>query len=640
MQKLARRTARVAIWLATPHLLPQRWARHKARWAEAAEERKLRRLAGLSGHGPRYLDLPQAIAFVPNQDSAAEILPAARNGTYQFSRERKAYSYLPPARSRDLEQQIAAMSPRPRFSIVVPTYNTPVKLLARLLASVQAQWYSEWELIFADDASTAVETRGFLGALNDQGIMTVFGETNAGISAATNLGLEQATGDFVVFLDHDDELTEDCLFELACSIAHWDADFIYSDEDKIAPDGSLTEPFFKPDWSPDTLMSTMYTCHVSCVRRQLLEELGGLRSEYDGAQDWDLTLRVAEKTDKIVHIPKVLYHWRRIADSSAADFNAKPYAIEAGRKARVDALRRRGISAAVEPLPQIKGHFRVRYHLDSTPLVSIVIPTRDNGAILRRCIASIIERSSYRNFEIIVLDNGSVAENTLRELRILAELKSVTIIRHDAPFNYSALNNIGARHAHGDILLFLNDDTEVVSKDWLERMGGYAQQPHIGAVGAKLLYPESRTVQHSGVINLSSGPGHAFLKQPAEAPGYFARNLLEYDWIAVTGACMMIERQKFDRVAQFDETMAVAYNDVELCFRLLRAGYYNVVCQAVQLLHYESVTRGKDFLIPSKQTRLDRDRRALYLRHPNFLAHDPFYSPNLAPDSVHFDIAS
>jgi len=635
---LTDQAVRVAIWVATPHLLSQRWARHQARRALAAEERKSWRLAGLLGDGEQYLDLPRSIVFVPNHEGTDRAVPAARNGTYKFARDRHGYTYLPPQRSPDFDHQIAAMSPRPRFSIVVPTYNTPVHLLARLLASVHAQWYQDWELILADDASPSVETHSYLAALREPRIKTVFGAANRGISAATNLGLQRATGDYVVFLDHHDELTDDCLFELARCIAHWDADFIYSDEDVIAPDGGFIDPFFKPDWSPDTLMSTIYTHHVSCVRRQLIEELGGLRSEFDGAQDWDLALRVVEKTKQIAHIPKVLYHTRSFPHPSAADQIAKPAAIDAGRRARVEALQRRELAGIIEPLPEIAGHFRVRYHLTGNPLISIVIPTRDNGAVLKRCTDSIFKSSNYRNFEIIIVDNGSVAADTLAILRTLAECQGVTVIRYDAPFNHSELNNTGASQAKGQILLFLADDTVIVSRDWLERMGGYAQLPHVGAVGAKLLHSDTRTVRHSGVLNLGTGPGDAFSKQPADAPGYFARNLLEYDWIAVTGACMMIERQKFLAVAQFDKRLALAYDDTELCFRLVRAGFYNVVCQAVRLLHHESTSRDND--PPSKRARMDRDRRELYILHPHFLAHDPFYSPNLAPNDINFHLAS
>ncbi|MFZ5775272.1 MAG: glycosyltransferase [Thermodesulfobacteriota bacterium] len=557
---------------------------------------------------------------------------------YRLAEAPSGYTYLPPRRPVDLDPLIAAMDRRPLFSVVVPVYNTPPELLRLAVGSVVSQWYPYWELILADDASPSVQTQEVLASFHDPRVLVMRLSENQGIAGATNAALAKATGEFVVLLDHDDELTEDCLFELARRINRDNPDYIYSDEDKISPEGRFTEPHFKPDWSPDTMMSTMYVCHVSCIRRSLLTKIGGLRSDFDGCQDWDLVLRLTEQTTRISHLPRVLYHWRIIPASTAADIGAKPYVLDASRRVREDALQRRGLSGAVEAVPELPGYFRVNYHPRGNPLISIIIPTRDNGEILSRCVQSIETLSTHSNFELIVLDNGSVDPASLAALDRIRAQERRTVIRHDAPFNFSELNNLGVKAARGELLLFLNDDTEVLSPDWLERLAGYAQLPHVGAVGAKLLYPGGELVQHAGVVNLSDGPYHAFCRLEAETPGYFGRNLLEYNWLAVTGACLMVERVKFQAVGGFDESFPIAYNDVELCFRLHEAGYFNVVCQAAHLLHHESFSRGLDALSEEKRARLAQEKRRLFARHPHYFQHDPFHSPNLHPNGINFEV--
>ncbi|MCY1218141.1 mycofactocin system glycosyltransferase [compost metagenome] len=569
---------------------------------------------------------------------AKAALVRSSHGKYSLVTSSDRYVYIPPQCPEDLDARLELLSSTPRFSIVVPIYNTPPALLSALLDSVQSQWYPHWELILANDASPAQETLAALARVNDPRIKVMHLETNQGIAGATNAALAAATGDFIVFLDHDDELTVDCLYELALCIDRDAPDFVYSDEDKLTEAGEYTQPHFKPDWSPDTMMSTMFTCHVSCVRRSLVEKLAGLRPDYDGCQDWDFVLRLSEHTSRISHIPKVLYHWRIIPASTAADIAAKPYVLDASRRVREDALARRGLAGSVEPVVQVPGYFRVHYHMRGEPLISIIIPTRDNEAVLRRCIESILQNTSYRRFELVVLDNGSVQPGTLAYLNDLRGQDGITVVRHDAPFNFSELNNIGVKASTGELLLFLNDDTEVLSADWLERMGGYAQLSHVGAVGAKLLYPGRNQIQHAGILNLRNGPVHAFLQQEADSPGYFMRNLLEYNWVAVTGACLMIERQKFLQIGGFCEDLPVAYNDVDLCLRLLDVGLYNVVCQAVRLVHHESVSRGMDHLDPVKRERLERELAYLYEKNPAYFQHDPFHNPNLHPNGLNFEV--
>lgn len=548
------------------------------------------------------------------------------------------YTYIEPAAPADLNVQLENMAIKPMFSIVVPVYNTPPALLTAAIESVKKQWYPYWELILINDASPARETRAALERVDDKRIKILHLGKNAGISGATNVGLDAASGDYIVFMDHDDEITPDCLYELAACINREDPDFIYSDEDKLTETGEFTEPHFKPDWSPDTMMSTMFTCHVSCVRRSVQKAVGGLRSEVDGCQDWDFVLRLVEHTSRISHIPKVLYHWRIIPGSIATDIAAKSYVLEASKKVREDAFIRRGLAGRVEPVAQVPGYFRVAYALRGTPLISIIIPTRDNEKILRQCIDSIFTRTQYENFEIILLDNGSKDSVTLAYLETLQAHEKIMVVRHDAPFNYSELNNIGARHARGELLLFLNDDTEVLQADWLERLGGYAQLPHVGAVGAKLLYAGGKQVQHAGLVNLEAGPGHAMLRSDVDAPGYFMRNLLEYNWLAVTGACLMVERAKFMQVDGFAESLPVAYNDVDFGMRLHAAGFYNVVVPAVHLIHHESVSRGSDHMDPEKLSRLKREMRALYARNPRYFQYDPFFNINFHPNGINFDI--
>ncbi|WP_430913974.1 glycosyltransferase [Methylobacterium sp. sgz302541] len=557
----------------------------------------------------------------------------AFDGTgYRFARKARGYTYLPPRRPEDWDGALRGLGARPRFSILTPVYDVERRFLEAAVSSVIAQWYPDWELILVDDRSTDPETRAGLEAIAHPRIEVIFSPENRGIAATTNAALAQASGDYVVFLDHDDALTPDCLYELALAIDRTGADYVYSDEDKIDAEGRFSSPFFKPDWSPDALMSIMYTCHVTAMRRALVEEVGGLRAGYEGAQDYDLALRVSERTQRIAHVPKVLYHWRTLPASLASTMAAKPYAHESVRRLKEDALSRCGISGRVEAVASLPGQFRVNYAPVGEPLVSIVIPTRDNHALLAACIDSILTRSTYATIEIAVLDNGSEEPATRAALARLAKREKVSVISDPRPFNYSAINNLGAAATRGEILLFLNDDTEVVTPDWLERLIGYAQRPHVGAVGARLHFPDG-TIQHCGVVNLLDGPGHAFYRRDGGKPADFGRDTLDYDWLAVTGACLAVERGKFERVGGFDESLPVAYNDVDLCLRLHEAGLYNVVCQAARLVHHESASRGSDERDREKQARLLRDRHRLFALHPRHLARDPFHNPNLQPNS-------
>nr|WP_298139515.1 glycosyltransferase [uncultured Pseudomonas sp.] len=546
------------------------------------------------------------------------------------------YCYLPPRRSASVEQALSGFACRPLISIITPVYGVAPRYLEKLIKSVELQWYTNWELILVEDAGPNEDTRRFMRELDDPRIKVRFLEQNGGISHASNIALSLAQGEYVAFLDHDDELTLDALYEVVKVINEHDPDLIYSDEDKIDATGNFSDPFFKPGWSPDALMSIMYTCHLCCIRSRLVEDVGGLRLGYEGAQDYDLILRVTEQTQRVAHIPKVLYHWRILPSSIASSIDAKPYASDAVRRLKEDALQRRMLSGCVESVAQMPGQFRINYRPVDTPLVSIIIPSRDNYSILRQCIDSILEKTRYENYEIILIDNQSVDEDALLYYRSLELHPQIQLQHYPHPFNYSAINNLASRYATGEFLLFLNDDTQVIEGDWLERLLGFAQLEHVGAVGAKLLFPGSERIQHCGVLNLADGPGHAFYNARHDIPLYFGRNVLDWNWLAVTGACLMVARHKFESIGGFDEALPIAYNDVDLCLGLHRAGWHNVVCSAVTLVHHESVSRGVDHEDTVKLKRLGRERRKLFYKHPDYFMRDPYHNNNLHQNSVDF----
>lgn len=561
----------------------------------------------------------------------------ARSGRYRIDQTAyPAYCYLPPRRTPTVDKILQGFNRNPLISIITPVYGIEPHYLEALIQSVEQQWYPYWELIFVEDAGPNPATRNFLAALKDPRIKVSLSKQNGGISAASNIALELAIGEYVAFLDHDDELTPDALFELVKAINGDDPDFIYSDEDKIDDAGNYSQPFFKPGWSPDALMSIMYTCHLACMRKSLIDEIGGFRSSFDGAQDYDLALRLTERTQRIHHIPKVLYHWRTLPSSTASGLDAKPYASDAMRRLKEEALVRRGLQGSVESVAEMPSQYRVNYHPAGTPLVSIIIPSRDNTAILRRCVDSLLLQTRYGHYEIILIDNDSATPEASVYFEQVAQSPRVTVLRYPHPFNYSAINNFGVNGAKGEYLLFLNDDTEVLTPDWLERMLGFAQLDHIGAVSAKLLFPGSNNIQHCGVLNLAAGPGHAFYNAPADAPIYFGRNILEWNWLAATGACLLVKRSKFEAIGGFDESFPVAYNDIDLCWRLHDQDLKNLVCNAARLLHHESVSRGVDDEDPLKLQRLAQERRRLYQKHPGYFMHDPYFNPNLHGSSVNF----
>ena len=524
------------------------------------------------------------------------------------------------------------------ISVLVPVYNVEQSWLRKAITSVLTQTYPNWQLCLADDASTANHIRPILEEYTQQDarIHVVYCSQNGGISAATNAALEMAKGEFIALLDHDDELAPNALYEVAsCLHQYPDADFIYTDEDQITPTGERRYPFFKPDWSPDYFHACMYTCHLGVYRTDLVRKIGGFRSEYDGAQDWDLVLRITEKTSKIYHIPQVLYHWRSIPTSAASGTQAKPWAYQAAQSALQDMLDRSSYAGWVEPGPG-PGFFRVRRHIQNNPLVSILIPSAGTETkigwkkvcLLEQCLQSICTVSTYRNFEIIVVDGYDIPDAILKRIQAL----DIKLIRCDQPFNFSQRMNLGADAACGDILLMLNDDMEVVTPNWIEAMLELAQQQEIAAVGAKLLFPNG-DLQHAGVMILAGNPTHASYKRAKRSEGYYKSTVVNRNYLGVTGACLMMRKAVFVALNGFDESFPFNYNDVDLCLRAHQAGYRNVFTPYAELIHYESVSRRKGVHQDELKHLHDRFKDTTYMMN------DPYYNPNLSTSGPYFQLA-
>ena len=532
---------------------------------------------------------------------------------------------------------------QPLLSVVMPVYNVPPKLLEKAIASVRSQLYPHWELCIADDASTDPEIRGVLSkeATRDNRIKVVYREQNGHISASSNSALDLAAGEFMVLLDHDDELPEHALYHVAKLLnQHPDADLIYSDEDKITEDGQRYDPYFKPDFDPLLFLAQNMISHLGVYRTALVREIGGFRLGFEGSQDWDLALRVVEKTsrDRIHHIPRVLYHWRAVEGSTALATEQKSYVVSAGQRAVGEHLTRTGVTADIVGAPEAPHLNRVIF--DRTKFnkkISIIIPTRDRADLLSVCVGSILEKSTYRNLEIIVVDNGSVETETF-DLFQSWRLENIKVIRDDSPFNFSKLNNEASKKASGEILCFLNNDIEIKSEDWLEEMASFAVQPHIGCVGARLWYP-SGELQHGGVLlGIGGVANHAHYKAAKGFQGYFGRAVLHQEFSAVTAAALMMRADVFSEIEGFDERLAVAFNDIDLCLRVREAGFRNIWTPYAELIHHESVSRGIENN-PEKIARFNREVDFMKERWGDILSRDPAYNPNLTIDHEDFSLA-
>ena len=542
-----------------------------------------------------------------------------------------------------MTQEIATFHYQPKISIAMPVYNVEEKWLRLCIDSILNQVYTNWELCMADDASTDPNVKKILTEYQqlDERIRVVFREQNGHISEATNSALAIATGEFVALLDNDDELAINAFYEVVKVLnENPELDLIYSDEDKIDMDGNRSDPAFKPDWSPDLLLGTNYISHLGVYRRSILEEIGGFRKGYEGSQDYDLVLRFTEKTTKerITHIPKVLYYWRMLPTSTAVDQGSKGYAFEAGLRAVQDALVRRGINGHATH-GAANGLYDVYYDIESEKLVSIIIPTKNGYKDVQRCVSSIIEKTTYQNYEIIMADNGST-DPKMHEL--YAEFEQQLPGRFfvesiDIPFNFSTINNRAAKKAHGEHLLFLNNDTEVITENWLTLMVSFAQQERIGCVGAKLLYPNN-TVQHAGVIlGLGGVAGHGHYGYPHGDLGYFGRLAINVNYSAVTAACLLMKKADFDAVGGFEEAFTVAFNDVDLCLKVQALGRDNVWLHEAELYHFESQTRGYDDK-GKKKKRFEQEKVMMEEKWGPLIENDPFYNPNLTRDIPNFSL--
>ncbi len=549
-----------------------------------------------------------------------------------------------PDRNELEKQKKTSFGYRPKISFVVPLYKTPEKYLRRLTESFQEQTYSNWELCFSDGSGAQSPLTELLKELTakDNRIKYVSHEEPLQISENTNSAIEIATGDFIAFADHDDELTPNALFECVKAINEKPQTLvIYTDEDKMSMDGhKFFQPHFKPDYNLDLLCTVNYICHLFVVSRKVIEKVGGLRSEFDGAQDYDFVLRCVEavKDEEICHIPKILYHWRCHEDSTAENPESKLYAFEAGRRAVQAHYERTGIHAEVFE-GEYLGLYRTKFIRDHDPLISIIIPNKDHIDDLKRCMESIEQKSTYKNYEYIIVENNSTDPATFEYYKKLeAENPKVRMVYWDGVFNYSAINNYGASFAKGEYLLLLNNDTEIINPDCLEELMGYCMRKDVGAVGARLYY-EDDTIQHAGVVIGFGGiAGHCFVQQKRGTTGYCHRIICAQDYSAVTAACMMVKRSAFDAVGGLSEELAVAFNDIDFCMKLRKAGYLIVYNPYAELYHYESKSRGLEDT-PEKVARFNKEVATFEKKWPDILKKgDPYYNPNLTLKSQDFSL--
>lgn len=535
-----------------------------------------------------------------------------------------------------IKQKNTKFAYSPLISIVVPVYKTPTKLIKACIDSVINQTYENWELIIVDDASQDVQLNKVIQsyANNNKKIKFITNKINLHIANTTNEGIKIASGEYIGLLDHDDILYPNALFEVVKSLQKTKHDFIYTDEDKLSANGKVrSNPFFKPDWSPDFLRSINYITHFSVIKKGLINKVGGLNQKYNGAQDWDLFLRVSRQAKSIHHVPKVLYGWRMIQGSTAQATSAKPYVVNAQKKALLDDATSRGYSnATVKPNIYNKDYWVVNYGLTKDPLISIVIPTKNQYKIVKRCVESILQKTTYKNYEIILVDTGSDDHNVLAWYKNIKKYKNIKIYNWpEKPFSYARSCNFGASKAKGEYLVMLNNDTEVITKDWLQLMLGDAQRPQVGTVGVRLYYPGNKLIQHAGVssglggyaANLLTLKNHKQLSVMQNLYGNNKRNVA-----CNTAACLMIKTKLFNNFNGFDESFSITYNDVDLGLRLLNKGYLNIYNPEIKLTHHESISLGAPDQDKRDNKEFKKAQDLLYKRWSKYLKHDPYYNPN------------
>jgi GT2 family glycosyltransferase/glycosyltransferase involved in cell wall biosynthesis len=554
-----------------------------------------------------------------------------------------AYDTLTPEDAERIRAKLAGLKRRPLISVLMPTYNTPEKWLVRAIESVRRQLYENWELCIADDASKEPHVRRVLERYQkkDPRIKVVLRETNGHISAASNSALALAHGEFIALLDHDDELRPHALACVALELdAHPTADLVYSDEDKIDENGHRYDHYFKPDWNPDLFLVQNYISHLGVYRTLLVREVGGFRVGYEGSQDWDLAMRVVERTaaDRIRHIPKILYHWRSVPGSTAMLIGAKSYATQAAEKVISEHFVRVGVEATISPT---KGsYWRVHYPLPSpAPRATLIIPTRNRLNVLRPCVESLLAKTNYPNFELLIVDNDSDDPETLAWLELTAKSEPrVRVVRCPGEFNFSAINNFGVRQTDAPLIGLLNNDLEVIADDWLNEMASHALRPEIGCVGAKLYYPDDR-IQHAGVIlGIGGVAAHAWQTHPRGAAGQAHRNLLQQNLSAVTAACLLIRREVFLEAGGLDEQLRVAFNDVDFCLSVRARGYRNLWTPYAELYHHESASRGAEDTL-EKRDRFRGEVEYITAKWGDALVNDPAYNPNLTLTINDFTLA-
>ena len=537
-----------------------------------------------------------------------------------------------PARQELDRQEKHKFKYAPKISILVPVYNTPETFLRQMIESVQKQTYGNWELCIANANPANEQVKVILKeyTANDARVKVTDVPENEGIAQNTNKALEIADGTFIGLLDHDDVLAENALYEVVKELNKAvDTDVIYTDEDKVSTAmDEYFSPNFKPDFNLDMLRSNNYFCHFFVAKKELIETVGGFRGEYNGAQDYDLFLRCIEKAERIAHIPKILYHWRVHQESTADNPLSKMYAYDAGQKAIEQHLKRCGVTAEVSKTENL-GFYRVKYQQEGSPLVSILIPNKDQKDTLDQCLKSIEARTDYENYEIIIIENNSTEQETFEYYKQIKNPK-IRVIEWKDEFNYSAINNFGVRHAKGEYLLFLNNDIEVINSDWLGEMLSNCQREEVGAVGAKLYYPDN-TVQHAGVIvGIGGVAGSVFVGLKRGYTGYMHRASIQQNLSAVTAACMMVKKSVFEEVGGFEEELKVAFNDIDFCLKIREKGHLIVYEPYVELYHYESKTRGAEDTT-EKIRRFQSEIEYMRSHWSSILKNgDPAYNPNLS----------
>ena len=538
------------------------------------------------------------------------------------------------------EQRKTKFKLTPKISILVPMYNTPVNFFSELVEYMINQTYPNWELCLEDGSPEKNKEIEEI-CKKDERIKYNYTGKNLGIAGNTNEALKNATGDYIALLDHDDLLPANCLYEVVKAINEDPSiEFIYTDEDKITTtDKPRFDPHFKPDFAIDTLRSNNYICHFSVFRKDLMDKLGGERSKYDGAQDYDIIIRMAEIAKNIKHIPKVLYHWRVHELSTAkAGGDAKPYAFEAGIPVLQDHLNRVGLEGEVSHGVTL-GTYKIDYKVKGNPKVTILIPNYNEAKTLKTCIDSILKLTTYKNYEIVVIENNSTEKSIFNYYKELEKEERVKILHYpEKGFNYSKIINYGVKNTDGEYIIQLNNDTELLTPDWLEKMVGMNQRDDVGAVGVKLYYPDG-TIQHAGtIIGIYGVAGHVFKGLYKKAHGYFARESHIQNLSAVTAACMMAKRSVYEEVGYMDEEFAVAFNDIDFCLKIIQSGKLIIYNPFVELIHYESKSRGYDDT-PEKKQRFQNEIDLFYQKWGDYKKKgDPNYNINLRLDSDQFDI--